>query len=82
VLYDAKDGEIQHVHTVITMTGADASTPAQVEKRAFELAKQRLGANAAKLKALHIDSSALEAGRRFRVDVKRRALVDDHSASR
>ena len=81
VLYDPKSGQIRHVHTVVTMTGGERSTQAQVEKRAYALAKGVI-ANSAKLKALHVDPATVQAGRRYRVDVKLRALVEDHSASR
>lgn len=74
VLFDPADGEILHTHRVVTMDGAAEVSEREVEKRTLELAKG-FGLKVAKLRSLHVDAGAFEAGKRYAVDPKSKRLV-------
>ena len=74
VLFDAKDGEIRHVHHVVTLHGALETSRAEIEKRAFALAAD-LGVEVNRLRSLHIEGDELQAGSRYnKVDPSGRRL--------
>jgi len=74
VVFDKAKGTILHVHHVVTIEGAQETSDSEVEKRALELTKDR-GVKASKVGVLLVDPKAFERQVRYRVDVKKRALV-------
>jgi len=74
LLFDPKDGNIQHVHRVVTMEGAPDTSKADLEAQTLKLAKD-LGLDTGKLQVLHVEESALEGPGRYAVDPKARTLV-------
>jgi hypothetical protein len=74
VLFDPGDGEIRHVHHVMTIEGAAVPSEKAIEARARELAKES-GLDSRRLGALHVDAAEIEPGHSYRVDAKKRRLV-------
>lgn len=74
VLFDPSDGTIHHVHRVVTMEGAEETPEHDIEKRAHHLARE-FGLEAAKLQALHVDGSKIEANTMYKVDTLKRRLI-------
>jgi hypothetical protein len=69
LLFDAKDGEIRHVHHVVTLHGAAETSRSQIEKRALALAAD-FGLDVKRLRSLYVEGDELETGSRYKVDVK------------
>jgi hypothetical protein len=74
VVFDPADGEIKHIHDVVTFEGGEAVSDYEVEQRALSLAAER-GLDSSRLKAIHVDPAELEPARRYAVDPDRSALV-------
>lgn len=74
VVFDPTDGEIHHIHDVVTFEGGEAVSDYEVEQRALGLAAER-GLDSSTLKTIHVDPEQLEPGRRYAVDPDRSALV-------
>lgn len=87
VVFDTASGEIQHVHQVVTMEGAEETSDDEVMRRALSFARQRLESGTAlpgeqavipldgELEALQVDPSQVEVARPQRVDLQTRSLV-------
>ncbi len=75
VVYDKVKGRILHVHHVLTIEGAQEASDSDVEKKAVELATSR-GIKPAKISVLSVDPKLLESHARYKVDVKKRVLVE------
>jgi hypothetical protein len=87
VVFDTASGEIQHVHQVVTMEGAEETSDDEVKRRALLFARQRLESGTAlpgeqavravqgELEAVEVDPSQLEVARPQRVDPGTRSLV-------
>jgi hypothetical protein len=87
VVFDSATGEVQHVHQVVTMEGAEETPDDDVMLRALSLARERLESGIAlpgeqavravegKLEALQVDPSQLDIARPHRVDLQTRSLV-------
>jgi hypothetical protein len=72
VVYEARTGEIRHVHESVTFAGAAQPSAAQAEARALALAA-RFGHRAAGLRVLPVE--AFDDRTPQRVDVRRQRLV-------
>jgi hypothetical protein len=75
VLYDPGTGHIAHHHRIVQLDPQRIVSKARVEERARELATQH-GWDVSKLKTLHVDPVKLKKGSRYKVDPKKRALVE------
>jgi hypothetical protein len=75
VLYDPKDGRIAHHHMVSTFPGGQRVNEKEVERRTLALAAS-LGTDTSKLKALHVSEKDCDPSRRYKVDIKKLALVE------
>jgi len=71
-VYDA-DGAIVHVHSVVTVEGAQETSDAEAEQAALRNAEAR-GLDTSGLKTLAIDAQEVESGIRYRVDPASRSL--------
>jgi hypothetical protein len=74
VVFDPDDGQIQHVHRVVTMDGANDTSEQEMESRTLHLARE-FGLNVKKLRIMHVDSHDLLPGRQYSVDPASRKLV-------
>jgi hypothetical protein len=70
--FDA-NGKIVHVHTVVTMEGAEETPLAEIEQRALDLAAER-GFDRSELATLQLDPAKIEPDVRYRVDPRKRVL--------
>ena len=75
VVYDAKSGEIMHVHRVVSFSGAAVPSRDAVEEEARTLATN-IGRPTVKLEVLHCDPGTLQSGKQYKVDLKSRTLVE------
>jgi hypothetical protein len=87
VVFDSVTGEIQHIHEVVTMEGAEETSDDEVMRRALLLARERLASGTAlpgeqaaravegELEVLQVDPSQLEVARPYYVDVQTRSLA-------
>jgi hypothetical protein len=87
VVFDTESGEIHHVHQVVTMEGAEATSDDEVKQRALSFARQRLESGTplpgeqtvrpveGELDALQVDPSLVDRTRPQRVDPRSRRLV-------
>src|SRR5687767_3405211 len=87
VVFDTASGEIHHVHQVVTMEGAEATSGDEVKQRALSFARQRLGSGTplpgeqtvrtveGELEALQVDPSLVDRTQPQRVDPKTKKLV-------
>jgi hypothetical protein len=71
-VYDA-DGVIVHIHSVITVEGAQETSDAEAEQAALKHAEER-GLDTSGLNTLAIDGQQVESGIRYRVDPVSRSL--------
>lgn len=74
VLYNPSNGEIHHVHRVVTIEGAQETSKDELEARTLHLAKAH-GIDTGQMKVLHVDPATLAAPGRYKVDVKTYRLV-------
>jgi hypothetical protein len=74
VLFDPADGNIHHVHRVVTMEGALDTSEKQMATRTLQLAKDK-GLDTNRLQLLHVDPAALATRGRYKVDLKTRSIV-------
>ena len=74
VLFNPKDGSIQHVHRVVTLVGAEETPDAVIERRTLQLARE-MGLQATEAQLLHVDEKTIQTDRHYVVDVQKRVLV-------
>lgn len=67
------EGTIVHVHSVVTVEGADETPDEDIERRALELVAER-GLERADLQTLPFGPDDVEDGVRYRVDPASRSL--------
>ena len=72
VVFD-QAGTIIHVHSVVTVEGAEEKPRQESERRALELAVER-GFDEASLAVIQIDPEQVEPGVRYRVDLASQML--------
>lgn len=87
VVFDTASGEIHHVHQVVTMEGAEATSDNEVKQRALSFARQRLESGTplpgeqtvrtveGELEAIQVEPSLVDRIRPQRVDPRSRTLV-------
>jgi hypothetical protein len=75
VLYDPSNGEIRHVHRIVTMDSAYETSTKDLEERTLKMASE-LGTNITSMKLLHIDEKMIESGKKYKVDVNNQRLVE------
>jgi hypothetical protein len=75
ILYDPANGEIQHVHRIVTMENAYEATTKDLEERTLELSSKH-GINNSSMRLLHIDEKMIESGKKYKVDVGNQRLEE------
>jgi hypothetical protein len=75
ILYDPANGEIYHVHRIVTMDNAYETTTKDLEERTLKLASEH-GINITSMKLLHIDERMIESGKKYKVDVNNQRLEE------
>jgi hypothetical protein len=79
VVYDARSGEIVHLHSSTVLSGAETRLKDEDEAQAIELA-ERLGTGGTELRALAVDPDELDMTAPMRVDLDGPKLVPDERA--
>ncbi len=76
VLYNPTDGRILHFHRVSVLPGARVPSREDVERLAIETARRHH--DTAELRPLHVTRAEFhhQAGRQYRVDIRRRRIVE------
>jgi hypothetical protein len=77
-VYHKKDGRVCHLHHVITFKGVERRSQQEHERNARKHA-EKLGHDSAGLEFLHVPNFRPFA-RKYRVDLKRKVLVEDETA--
>jgi hypothetical protein len=77
-VYRKKDGHMCHLHHVITYAGAERRSQQEHERNARSYA-EKMGHDPAGLEVLHVPDFRPFA-RKYRVDLKRKVLVEDETA--
>jgi hypothetical protein len=75
VVYDERTGKIVHRHQHVTFKGGAHPDKKALARQALELAPREGGAPA-KLASLHVDPTTLKDEAHYKVDVKKRVLVE------
>jgi hypothetical protein len=78
LVYDAQNGEIVHYHEFITLKGGRHPDQKTMEKEALEGHRQARPEAKGATAFLHLEPSALKAEKAYKVDVAKRALVEQH----
>ena len=73
-------GTIIHVHSVVTVEGAEQKPREEIERRAVELAVER-GFDEASLAVIQVDPEQVEPGVRYRVDPASMTLREQESTT-
>lgn len=73
VLFDPSDGSIHHVHSVVTMDGADETPEDTIEERTLQLAKE-LGVDVGQMHLIHVDPHSIEPNKQYAVDLSKHCL--------
>jgi len=79
-VYHKKDGRVCHLHHVITYAGAERRPQREHERNARSYA-EKMGHDPAGLEFLHVPDFRPFA-RKYRVDLKRKVLVEDETGSK
>jgi len=85
VLYEPRTGRIVHRHEVVSMRGAehpDERTREADAREQLRLAQPDAEARVSAVEALHVEPSHWQADRYYRVDPKKRALVEEKQGGR
>jgi hypothetical protein len=75
VLFDISSGEIQLVHRVVDLDGADETADEDVVRRALALAND-VRLNTAALEALLVEPSTITGSTHYRVDTRTKSLIE------
>lgn len=75
VVYDAKSGDVHHVHQVAVLPGAESPTHEEMEERALALAKKLGRHGSAQLKVLKVAPEHLLPQSKHSVDLKKLKLI-------
>ncbi len=73
-VFDPSDGRILHLHSVVTLEGAEERSADEIERRALALAAER-GIDAGSVGTVHLEPGQLRPGHRYRIDTETKALV-------
>jgi hypothetical protein len=77
VVYDPASGKIHHEHRVLTLVGGREPSESEIAEAALKGLANRRHPPKGDFQVLHVDHAAMEHGKRYRVDVKTKALVID-----
>ncbi|MGB8966300.1 MAG: hypothetical protein WCB99_11725 [Candidatus Cybelea sp.] len=77
VVYDPATGAIHHEHRVLTLAGGREPTESEIAEAALKGLANRRRPPKGEFQVLHVNPAAMESGKRYRVDVKAKALVTD-----
>lgn len=75
VIYDPESGDIVHTHECMSLQGRKHPTKKALEAEALEHAS-RAGRDTAKVSLLHVDPASLKMDAHYKVDTKKRVLVE------
>jgi hypothetical protein len=75
VVYDTANGRIHHQHRVLTLIGGREPAEVEMAKDALRAINNRRKPPTGSLEVLHVRHDAMEPGKRYRVDVHRKALA-------
>jgi hypothetical protein len=75
VVYDSANGQIHHHHRVLTLVGGREPREEEIEADAIRAARHLHNQSTNVLHVLHVDHTTMESGKRYRVDLHRKALV-------
>ncbi len=74
-VYDSTSGQIHHQHRVLTLAGGREPAEYDIARDALRATKNRRNPPTGSLEVLHIPHDALEPGKRYRVDIRRKNLT-------
>ena len=80
VLFDPSEGTILHVHTVVTMEGAEETNDEELKTRALALASDS-GIDAQSVDFVYVDPTELEAHPPYRVNPETRSVEGEREQS-
>jgi hypothetical protein len=76
LVYDSTSGRIHHHHRVLTLVGGREPAEDEIAADALRAVSNRRNPLSGRhLHVLHVQHDAMEPGKRYRVDVRRKALV-------
>jgi flavin-binding protein dodecin len=75
VVYDSANGRIHHVHRVLTLVGGREPSEDEIAADALRAMGSLPEPPTRVLEVLHVHHSAVESGKRYRVDLTTKALV-------
>ena len=76
VVYDAQSGQVCHVHRVVTFEGGREPNENAIAADALLAFHGAHPGRHGAFETLHVDDAAVEPGKKYRVDVGKKALVD------
>ena len=76
LIYDTESGAILQHHRAVTFEGGKTPSTDEMAEFALEHARRRLQDNRT-IDVLHVNPTAFQRGRRYRVDHKKKALISD-----
>jgi hypothetical protein len=76
VLYDPDTGDIAHIHQTLTMKDGTHPDPKAIERDAREQLAMMQPRLDRKLEVLDVDPETVRSGGPYRVDVRKRVVVD------
>ena len=85
VIFRKKDGEIVHRHDILVLPDATSPSDDELKQEAMEIARGNLELSqeaANELDVLAVDSNTFKQRSEYRVDIRRRALVEVTSESK
>jgi hypothetical protein len=75
VVYDAKTGHMRHIHRVVTFAGGREPSNDEVAADALQAFDALRSGRDGVFHTLHIDHDAVEPGKKYRVDIHKKALI-------
>jgi hypothetical protein len=75
VVYQAQTGDICHVHRVLTFDGGREPNESEIAADALRAFQGLQPGRQGTFETLHVDHAAVEPGKKYRVDLQKKALV-------
>jgi hypothetical protein len=75
VVYDSASGQLRHVHRVVTFVGGREPSNEQIASDALRLVNSLPNPPGGALHVLHVDHDTIQPGKRYRVDLQKKAIV-------
>jgi hypothetical protein len=75
VVYDLANGQIHHEHRVVTLDGGCEPTESEMAADALRFISDRHQPQKGNLDVLHVHYGSMEQGKRYRVDIQKKALI-------